>query len=160
MPLIWREVLLDAKNAQAEEVMTRDDEQENDQCPSSHPYAFNYGKDCCENKKLLHFGSITCHGSSKACGISNQPCLNHNYMKYGCYLENVDIADVDLADIYKQTSTFDECADFAKTVAGATGFIWTRDWVNWPNYCHPKSTDQILAGKKGLISWVAMFDCM
>merc|ERR1719474_2438495 len=59
LPLIWREVLLDTKTAQAGEVMTVMTRDENDQCPSSHPYAFNYGKDCCENKKLLHFGSNT-----------------------------------------------------------------------------------------------------
>ena len=155
---MWLEVLLDTKTGKAGEVMISDDEQENYQCPISHPFAFNYGKKCCENKKLLHFGSTKCRGNFIACGTSDQSCLNYNYIKYGCYLENVDLVSEALP--YKPASTFDECLDFAKTVEGAVGFIWTRDWAPHPQYCYPKSTDQIRAGQTGLRSWVALFDCI
>ena len=159
MPLNWLEVTIESKPATPIEVMVRDDQKEDALCPSSHPYAFNQGKECCESKILLRFDSTKCLSKSTTCPSADQRCLNHNYENYGCYMENVDLSTTsNLGYIY--TDTAFACEQHAKKVSGASGFIWTSDWPNNPKACFPKANAKVTPGPKGLKSWAALFSCI
>ena len=47
------------------------------ECPSDHPYAYNYGYGCCSKRKGSTFYKTSCSGASAPCfGI---PCLHYQY---------------------------------------------------------------------------------
>ena len=142
-----------------EVVMARGEWEVDTQCPASHPYAFNEGKKCCDSKKFLHFSSTECMGSFKACSFTDHPCLNYNYMNYGCYIENVDLSTtLDLG--MKTTETAIECEEHARSVDGASGFIWTKSSFSSPRICIPKADAKITPGPSGLRSWTGLFECL
>ena len=138
------ELLIETRPAPPEETIeillraANDGEAPAGQCPEHLPFAFAGGSECCETSLSnhpsegltgwetkgrqghLHYDSSTCYGTNGSCLIP--PCINYNFQKYSCFMEDVDLVGDDIsADVPKET--LEECAKFARTFPEAEGFI-------------------------------------
>ena len=150
-PLNLRELVIDstpAVNIALDEVyvLSTDEIEGDSQCPSSHPFAFNRGAQCCSGNRehhpsqgfdgweskgsrgLLHFDSPVCFDSFVSCSIP--PCLNYEYRRYPCYMEGFRLSTLNELTS-KATGSAEECENYALSL-DATGFSW------WNGICYPK----------------------
>ena len=176
LPLEFTEVVLEAEpvlQMETTKVFLRssNDDVAEGQCPESHPYAFAKGTKCCKgnmenhpksgktgwellgSRGLLHFDSEACFYPFVSC--DQELCLNFEYRKYPCYMEDVDITtETNLG--YIPTATPEDCERMALNVSAAA-FVWTK----LDQICYPKNGHvHIVPGKMNAKTWAGILHCL